>query len=229
MEGMRMNPEQIAQNQYNILTSSDDVLIPQIAISLTAIARNLSHASIDFYLLYSRISPENIQMLSKLCNGYGNIVFHEIRVENPEDYDPFVQAGGWQRETYYALCAHRLLPETMERAMYLDAGDTLVVGDIAPYYACDFDDNFLIVTVQRYKNENGLAAPISAEDIANPAFLPGILKGLFNSGSYILNLKKMREAGVDLSWYCSFTEYLRNLKSSLCPDCEAEETVYFGD
>lgn len=95
MEGMRMNPEQIAQNQYNILTSSDDVLIPQIAISLTAIARNLSHASIDFYLLYSRISPENIQMLSKLCNGYGNIVFHEIRVENPEDYDPFVQAGGW--------------------------------------------------------------------------------------------------------------------------------------
>lgn len=229
MEDMRMNPEQTIQNQFNILTSSDDALVPQIAISLTAMARNLSHAHIDFYLLHSRVSPENIQMLSVLCKGYGNIAFHEIRVGNPEGYDPLVQAGGWQRETYYPLCAHQLLPDTMERAMYLDAGDTLVVGDIAPYYTCDFEDNFLIVTVQRYKDENGLAAPLSAEDIANPAFLPGILKGLFNSGSYILNLEKMRRAELDLSWYCSFTENLRDLRDSFCPDSRAEKTVYFGD
>ena len=229
MEDMRMNPEQTIQNQFNILTSSDDALVPQIAISLTAMARNLSHAHIDFYLLHSRVSPENIQMLSVLCKGYGNIAFHEIRVGNPEGYDPLVQAGGWQRETYYPLCAHQLLPDTMERAMYLDAGDTLVVGDIAPYYTCDFEGNFLIVTVQRYKDENGLAAPLSAEDIANPAFLPGILKGLFNSGSYILNLEKMRRAELDLSWYCSFTENLRDLRDSFCPDSRAEKTVYFGD
>ena len=63
MEDMRMNPEQTIQNQFNILTSSDDALVPQIAISLTAMARNLSHAHIDFYLLHSRVSPENIQML----------------------------------------------------------------------------------------------------------------------------------------------------------------------
>lgn len=90
MEDMRMNPEQTIQNQFNILTSSDDALVPQIAISLTAMARNLSHAHIDFYLLHSRVSPENIQMLSVLCKGYGNIAFHEIRVGNPEGYDPLV-------------------------------------------------------------------------------------------------------------------------------------------
>lgn len=177
---MRTNPEQGTQNQYNILTSSDDALIPQIAVSLNAMARNLSHADIDFYLLHSGVSPENMQVLSTLCNGYGNIAFHEIRVFNPEGYDPLVQAGGWQRETYYPLCAHQLLPDTVERAMYPEAGDTLVVRDIAPYYTCDFDDNFLIVTVERYKGENGLTAPLCAEDIGNPAFFPGILKGLLS-------------------------------------------------
>lgn len=38
---------------YNILTSSDNMLVPQIMISLTAIAKNLSHDIIDFYLMHS--------------------------------------------------------------------------------------------------------------------------------------------------------------------------------
>lgn len=53
---MKTNPEQATQNQYNILTSSDDALIPQIAVSFTAMARNLSHANIDFYLLHSGVN-----------------------------------------------------------------------------------------------------------------------------------------------------------------------------
>ena len=61
-----MNLEQTGQLRYNIATSSDDTLIPQIAVSLTAMARNLKEAQIDFYLLHGQVSAGNINMLTAL-------------------------------------------------------------------------------------------------------------------------------------------------------------------
>lgn len=236
---MREQAQQTQQNHYNILTSSDSTLIPQIAVSLTAMAKNLADDFIDFYLLHSRITPGNLQLLSTLCNGFGNIAFHEIRIDNPEIFDPLVQAGNWVRETYFPLCAHQLLPDTIERALYLDAGDTLVLGDIAPYYTCDFEDNFLIVTGTHHKVENNAYVTFSPDDLMTPGFLPGILKGIFNSGSYVINLKKMREAKIDISYYYCLTELLGNLKSKvdaekriekeINEDHEEEKFIYFGD
>lgn len=220
-----MNANQTTQNHYNILTSSNNTLIPQIAVSLTAMAKNLAHDFIDFYLLYGvgGVTPENLQLLSNLCNGYGNITFHEIRIDNPEIFDPLVQAGNWIRETYFPLCAHQLLPDTIDRVLYLDAGDTLVLGDIAPYYTCDFEDNFLIATRQKHKIENNSFVEFSSDDIKNLDFLPGILNGLFNSGSYVINLKKLRKTGIDISYYYYLTEQIHNLKP------ETKDFIYFGD
>lgn len=220
-----MNIEQNIKNHYNIITSSDNTLVPQIAVSLTAIAKNLANDIIHFYLLHSNIGPQNLHLLSELCNGFGNIIFHEIQIDNPEIFDPLVQAGNWIRETYFPLCAHQLLPDTIDRALYLDAGDTLVVGDIKPYYTCDFEDHFLIVTGEKHKLENNVYVPFTSDDIYNPQFLSGILSGLFNSGSYVLNLKKMRETGIDISYYYFLTEQIRQLKSNACK----EDFLYFGD
>lgn len=216
-----------AKNHYHIVTSSDSTLVPQIAVSITAMAKNLARDCIDFYLLHSQIAPESIQLLQALCSGYGNIVFHEIRVENSEIFDPFVQAGRWVRETYFSLCAHQLLPDSLDRVLYLDAGDTLVVGDIAPYYNYDFEDNFLVVTGEKYKEENDRYVMFSAEDIKEPSFFSGISEGIFNSGSYVINLQKMRETGIDISDYLSLTERLRSLRRRI--KGKDEGPVYFGD
>lgn len=223
-----MNSEQSGNQpcQYNILTSSNDALTPQMAISFTAIAKNLAHAHIDLYLLHSQVTPRSIKMLTDLCNGLGNITFHEIIVPNPESYDFLVEAGRWYRETYYPLCAHQLLPETMERILYLDAGDTLVVGDIAPYYNCNFDNNYLIVTPQKYKPDGNRFVLYNPDDLMpEKGYLPAILEGIFNSGSYVINLKKMRESAIDISYYNNLTKQLRQmLKKPL-----KETPIYFGD
>ncbi len=223
-----MNLEQTSQPHYNILTSSDDTLAPQMTISLTAMAKNLAHAHIDLYLLHSQISPGTIKMLTDLCNGCGNITFHEIVVPDPENYDPLVRAGRWYRETYYPLCAHQLLPDTIDRILYLDAGDTLVVGDIAPYYNCDFDDNFLIVTPQKYKPEGDNFVLYKTDDLLpKKGYLPDILEGIFNSGSYMINLKKMREHAINITYYLDLTEQLQ--KALAGPDGKKDPPVYFGD
>ena len=203
-----MNSAVDLQHHYNILTSSDDTLFIQIAVSLTAMAKTLSKDQIDFYLMHSQISQEHIEILSALCTGYGNIRFHEVKISDPEIFDPLVEAGGWFRETYYPLLAHQLLPETVERILYLDAGDTLVVGDIAPYYMADFQDNFLLVTGLEYKEERGIFIPLSKYDAEKEEFLQMIVTGLFNSGSYMINAKKMREANIDISYYYQITERL---------------------
>lgn len=226
-----MNLGQTGQFRYHIATSSDNTLIPQIAVSLTAMARNLKDAYIDYYLLHSQVSEGNIEMLSALCRGLGNISFHDILVPAPEAFDPLVQAGGWIRETYFPLCAHELLPDTVDRVLYLDAGDTLVVGDIGPYYTEEFEDAFLIVTGQRYKVVNGTWLTLEPEDLDNERdYLPGILEGLFNSGSYVINLKKMREAGIDLSYYYRCTERLRKAVPQIREKTmDGEGDIYFGD
>lgn len=225
-----MDFEQEGQIHYNIVTSSDEALIPHIAVSLTAMAKNLKEAHIDYYLLHSQVSAGNIEMLSALCGGFGNISFHAVRVPAPEDYDPLVEAGGWMRETYYPLCAHELLPDTIDRVLYLDAGDTLVVGDIGPYYRADFEDAFLLVTGQQYKLTDGVSYPLEAEDLKDQGFLLNTLKGLFNSGSYMINLKKMREAGISLSYYYDISNNLRRcVKPSGKKQTVGEGDFYFGD
>lgn len=132
------------EKHYNIMTSCDDALAPYVAVGLTAMAYNLKDAEIDFFFLHSRVSQKNINLLKNLCDQLetGKIRFHEIIVPDEEIYDGLAKYGnGWAGEAYYSLCAHLLLPENVDRVLYLDAGDTLVIGDIAPYYQHDFQGN----------------------------------------------------------------------------------------
>ena len=62
-----MNSEVDLQHHYNNLTSSDDTLFIQIAVSITAMTKTLSEDDIDFYLMHSQISQEHIEILSALC------------------------------------------------------------------------------------------------------------------------------------------------------------------
>lgn len=212
------------KNSYNIMTSCNDALVPYVAVSITALAMNLKDDKIDFYFLYSRVKKENLQMLRSLTDCFSNIEFHDILVPDAEIYDQLAQhGGGWAGEAYYSLCAHLLLPETVKRVMYIDAGDVLIVGDIAPYYFEDFQDNSLIATAIRYKEKNGELVCMEADDLSDwKEGLPGICRGIFNSGSYVMNLEKMRNDGRTLLDY-------QFLAKELCRILGKETGVYWGD
>ena len=59
-----MDHVQTVKHQYNIVTSSDNTLIPQMAVSLTAMANNLQKDYVDFYYLHSQVRPENNSYLA---------------------------------------------------------------------------------------------------------------------------------------------------------------------
>ena len=229
----------VTTKQYNIMTSCDDVLAPYIAVNLTAIAHNLSDSHIDFFLLHSRVSQENLDMLDALSQKYKNITFHEVRVPNPEVYEALAElGGGWTGEAYYSACAHLLLPQDIDRVLYLDAADTLIVGDIEPYYSYDFQDKALVVTAFQYRWKNNKLELFETEDLGDwEGQLLCILRGFFNSGSYMMNLKKMRKDGLTLTDYIVLAQELykifdgkEDLAAKLYEHLDRRENaLYFGD
>lgn len=215
------------EKQYNIMTSCDDNLAPYVAVGLTAMAHNLKDACIDFYFLHCSVSKKNVEMLQALCQKLenGKIRFHEVLVPHAEVYSELAKNGNrWNGEAYYSLCAHLLLPDDADRVLYLDAGDTLVIGDIEPYYHCDFQGNSIIASCIRYKVVNGELELYGADDLADwKESLPGILRGLFNSGSYMMNLDKMRKDGLTSNDYRYLSEKLREIFG------ENNDKIYWGD
>jgi lipopolysaccharide biosynthesis glycosyltransferase len=216
--------------QYNIMTACNDSLAPFVAVELTAIARNLKDAPVDFYLLHSSVSDSNIEMLDSLCKELdegGQITFHEIKVPDEEIFDELAKYGnGNPKEVYYPLAAHLLLPDNVDRVLYLKAGDTLITEDIAAFYNYGFNCKSLIVTGARYHDvgAGNLVRVYSEDDLGDRENgLPLILRGLFNSGSYILNLEKMRADGRTLADY----QFLANtLSDTIGKDKTA---IYYGD
>lgn len=215
------------EKQYNIMTSCDNNLAPYVTIGLTAMAQNLENASINFFFLHSRVSQKNIEMLKAFCKELGDerIHFHEIVVPHAEIYSELSKYGnGWADEAYYSLCAHLLLPDEVDKVLYLDAGDTLIVDDIEPYYQCDFQGKSLIATSIRYKFCENKIILFDEEDLGDwKEGLPGILRGIFNSGSYIMNLNKMRKDDRTLADYQYLSSKLRDIFG------DDNHNIYWGD
>lgn len=205
----------------------DEDTVPYVAVGLTAMAHNLKDADIDFFFLHSHVSRNNIEMLEALCEELENckIHFREILVPHAEVYSELAEYGtGQTGEAYYSLCSHLLLPDEIDRVLYLDAGDTLIVGDIAPYYHYDFQGKSLVATGSRYKPYNGNLELFSADDLGDwKEGLPGILRGIFNSGSYMMNLDKMRKDERTLADYQYLSLKLRELFG------DDNHNIYWGD
>ena len=116
---------------------------------------------------------------------------------------------------YFRIFAHLLLPESIDRILYLDA-DIIVKNDITSFYARDFEDKYMIVN----KDKNA-----DREDVAKHKEELGISQKhkYFNSGVLLMNLKKMRE---DITQEC-LTSTIEDLQDVLqYPDQDVFNKVY---
>ncbi len=207
------------------MTSCDENLVRYVPILLQSIADSLRDKTIRFFFLYRSISEASLELLEKQCMVYDNIDFYRIQIskDDMENFRILASAGGqWCPEAYFSLMAHELLPVDVDRVLYLDAADTLVIGNIDDYYFMDFEEKFIIATGVRYKEINNQFYIIDESDIDNPEGLAAITRGLFNSGSYVMNLTKMREDG-----RYTFPSYLE--LALLTKQLRGTEPAYWGD
>lgn len=218
---------EMEKRRINIMSSCDDNYARLIPVQLLSIADNLLspplHYEVHYYLFHSRVSGENLDFLCSYCAALG-IVFHEVKVADNDLYEELAaKGGGWVHEAYYMLECHCYLPREVGRILYIDAADVLILGDIGEYYFSDFEDCSIIATCARYKSDGaGGLTVFTQDDLGDQKHRSGILRGIFNSGSYVINVEKIRRENISLNDYIA----LKNALENIYPD---NDKIYFGD
>jgi lipopolysaccharide biosynthesis glycosyltransferase len=208
----------------NIVSSSDDRLAQFIPVQLASIGVNLKDISVDFYLLYHNISPLKLKAIRKSVQRFPNINLHCVHIANLSPYRLLADfGGGWPPETYFSLECHKYLPETADRAFFIDAGDIIFLGCPTDYNS-DFEGASLIVAQTRepYKD-----APINRKLLKTKAGLFFVAQGYFDSGAYLINLKKFRDLNLSIDSFINLARSMPNqFTAKMRPNIGSK---YFGD
>lgn len=211
--------------RINIMSSCDDSYAKLVPVQLFSIADSLVQRGyeVHYYFFHSRVSGESLGDIRSLCGALG-IAFHDVQIVDVGPYIEIASKGGsWTYEAYFTLECHLHLPAEVDRVMYIDAADVLILGDIGEYYFTDFEGCSIVATSISYKSDGsgGLAA-YESNDLKSDEHRRRMLRGLLNSGSYVINLDKMRQEQQSVQDFLA-------LKSNLETLYPHYENIYFGD
>jgi lipopolysaccharide biosynthesis glycosyltransferase len=122
----------------NLLISSDNEYVPWYGIMLTSLFLNNQEEHFDIFLLTAGLTKENTDKLERLVAKY-NQSLHIILVDTkilsrcpvrPHDHISIA--------TWFRILAPDLLPETVDKALYLD-GDIIINGPVRELYETDME------------------------------------------------------------------------------------------
>jgi lipopolysaccharide biosynthesis glycosyltransferase len=192
--------------EVNIITSSDAGLVSHLFTQMKNISFYLgAKYDVHIWFFHYRVEKSDIEALTKYSD-FLKIHFHEIYVDDYEKYDYFNKGADekFPIEAYFYFLAHKYLPESVDRALMIDAGDIIFDGDIGEFYFEPFEDKFLI-TSMAFSNQR---EQFTAEDLKDPEKERIIVIEYINSGAMMLNLEKMRQEKISFEYYNKILDFL---------------------
>ena len=125
-------------NTISILAALDENYLPRMQVMLTSLYLNNPGERADVYLLHSGIPQEQLAAVKRQLDfmQYG---FYPVPVDKSL-FDGAPVTKQYPREMYYRLLAPRLLPETLDRVIYLDP-DILIINSLRPLWETDLRGN----------------------------------------------------------------------------------------
>lgn len=124
------------KTKMNVLTAVNSAYLLPLVVMLQSLFDN--NSKIDVYLLYSDLKAEELNALGDFIRSKNSVLF-PLKIESAA----FTNAPTLKyitKETYYRLLAAEILPDTVERLLWLDA-DIIVAKNIEKFYNTDFDGN----------------------------------------------------------------------------------------
>ncbi len=184
----------------NVGTALNKKYIPYSTTMLASLCVN-NKGHIDAYLFNSELDKDDIDLMEKSLSEY-DIHLISIDIDKKQFSDKLPRTEQWSLEAYYRLLMFELLPESVDRLIYLD-GDIVVNLPIIDFYMQDFGDAEMIVC----DDKNGKNNPESYGDKHREMFEDAYRQGFryFNSGMLLINVAKMR-------YMYSFDTYLNAIK-----------------
>ena len=123
----------------NLMLSVNDKYCEPAMVMLTSFLTNNSFEHNDIYFLYGNVSAENIGKISSFIGSKYDVSFYPIKI-NENDMPLLPIDYHFSIETYYRFFAQELLPENVERVLWLDA-DMIVRKSLEEFYYQDFEGN----------------------------------------------------------------------------------------
>jgi len=127
----------------HIVYSSSDSYSEIAGISMLSLLENNKAAEeIHIYLIDNNISDLNKERLNNMVQGYGRSLKYLAPLDIEKLSNTSINVGRWNISTFYRLFLPTMLPETIERVLFIDC-DTLVLQDLRPLWEMEMGDKWL--------------------------------------------------------------------------------------
>jgi len=171
-------------SEINILVSCNSKYCKYLEVLLISIFENHKNYVVNIHLIHRELTNENLAGLRSISRQYSQELF--VYYISAEHYhDMVLNDQYFSIEAYFRLMAHELLPDYLDRVLWLDT-DIVVDKDIYSLYNMDFENNYLIACSNYARQPSRVDA--KCVDLKTAA-----KGGYFNSGVLLMNLKKFRD------------------------------------
>ncbi len=169
----------------NILCATDDAYVPWCGVMLTSLFENNKSHQITVYVLTQKLSDQNCSIFRQLGEKYGQT----INIVTTDDVDfeicPIKETDHVSIATYLRLAAPHLLPNDVEKIIYLDC-DIIVSGDLGALWDLDISGYALGVVYDEAYQDDEKYITLGLEK----------RRRYFNAGVLLMNLKYFRKHDV---------------------------------
>lgn len=166
----------------NIMIGINNKYVFPAKVMLTSLCENNKFEKHSIYVLYDRnnLSIESIKDLKLLEKSY-NAEINPIEFDS-SIFEKFPTSHHFTVETYFRFLAQDMLPQDVERVLWLDA-DMIVIKSLKDFYYQDFESKLIVAC--------RTANPKEIDFLENL----GLNKegGYFNAGIILFNLNDIRK------------------------------------
>ncbi len=187
----------------NLFFASDDRYLPYLAIALSSLSENSSDNYIyNVHILTAHFSDSCLEEVREIVKPNIRIkVFNiEEKIKELRDALSLNLRDYYSESIYYRMFIPSLFPD-IDKAIYLDS-DLVLCDDAANLFFTDLGDNLIGAVT----DESVICQPIFCNYVKRQIGLAHESKYI-NSGVLLMNLKAMREAGIEAKFVKLLCEY----------------------
>ncbi|HCT95834.1 MAG TPA: glycosyltransferase family 8 protein [Vagococcus sp.] len=165
----------------HLLVTLDEGYVYPLKVMLLSLFENNPDEEIKVWLVHAGISVSSLTSISRLVNQLGG-TFEPCLIDDTFfDSAPVVER--YPKEMYFRLLAGQILPEELERVLYIDP-DTLIINPLTNLWEMDLQGYMFGAAV--HKGITNLTTGINNIRL-------GTKHGYYNSGIMLIDLQQARQ------------------------------------
>ena len=180
----------------------DSAFVQHCVVTLVSIFENNRDNKVCAHIIAAGLSENEKQILTKLAQDYNNeIKFYFPDKDILQDFSIKAFRRRISMATYYRCLLSDILPESVDRVLYLDC-DIVVRGNLMPFYSLEFKDKAVAVVEDLGYDEDERYIQLGYDKKLS----------YFNAGVLLVNLDAWRKDNVPQKCKDFFRKYPERIK-----------------